>query len=73
MSQYSSGLNGPCSILGSGKICLFSTTSKPSLRPTQPGTLSQGEKPQGSEAEVKNGGAIPPLPHVSSWHSTWTN
>jgi hypothetical protein len=22
-------------------------------------------------AEVKNGGAIPPLPHISSWHSAW--
>jgi hypothetical protein len=22
-----------------------------------------------SSAEVKNGGAIPPLPHTSSWHS----
>jgi hypothetical protein len=22
-----------------------------------------------SSAEVKNGGAIPPLPHMSSWHS----
>jgi hypothetical protein len=24
-----------------------------------------------SSAEVKNGGALPPLPHMSSWHSTY--
>jgi hypothetical protein len=24
-----------------------------------------------SSAEVKNGGAIPPLPHIPSWHSAW--
>jgi hypothetical protein len=23
-----------------------------------------------SSAEVKNGGAMPPLPHMASWHST---
>jgi hypothetical protein len=26
-----------------------------------------------SSAEVKNGGAIPPLPHMFSWHSAVTN
>jgi hypothetical protein len=63
---------------------LFSTASKPVLGPTQcpiewvPGPLSPGLKRQGREAdhsppssdEVKNGGAIPPLPHMSSWHGT---
>jgi hypothetical protein len=53
------------------------------LAPTQPpvqwvlGALSPGVKHQGREAdhsppsctEVKNGGAIPPLPCMSSWHS----
>jgi hypothetical protein len=41
------------------------------------GEISSGVKRQGHEAnhsprstaEVKNGGAIPPLPHISSWHS----
>jgi hypothetical protein len=31
--------------------------------------LFQGVKRPGYEAEVKNGGAIPPLPLMSSWHS----
>jgi hypothetical protein len=43
-----------------------------------PGAISQGVNRQGHEAdhsppssaEVKKGGAIPPLPHMSSWHST---
>jgi hypothetical protein len=62
---------------------LFSTASRPALGPTQPpiqwvpGTLSPGGKWPGHEAdhsppsfaEVKNGGAIPPLPHMSSWQS----
>jgi hypothetical protein len=57
------------------------TASRPSLGPTHPhiqrvlGTLSSGVKRPGREAdqsprfsaEVKNGGAIPPLPHMSSW------
>jgi hypothetical protein len=67
-----------------GQDFLFSTTSKPALAPIMhptewvPGAPSPGGKvarreadhsPQ-SSAEVKNGGAIPPLPHMSSWHST---
>jgi hypothetical protein len=53
------------------------------LGPTQPpiqwipGALSPGVKRQGHEAdhsppasaEVENGGAITPHPHMSSWHS----
>jgi hypothetical protein len=42
-----------------------------------PGALSPGVKRQEREAdhlppssaEVKKGGAIPPLPHISSWRS----
>jgi hypothetical protein len=42
-----------------------------------PGVLSPGDKlsdretlhSHPSSAEAKNGGAIPPLPHMSSWHS----
>jgi hypothetical protein len=64
------------------KTFLFSTASRPALGPTQPpiqwvpGVLSPGVKRQGREAdhspqtsaEVKNGEAIPPLPHTSTWH-----
>jgi hypothetical protein len=63
-----------------GKV--FSTVYRPALRPTQPpiqrvpGALSSGVKRQErkanhsppSSAEVKNGGAIPPLQHTSSWN-----
>jgi hypothetical protein len=59
----------------------FSITSRPALRPTQPhiqwvqGALSAELKRLGrdadhslpSNAEVFNGGAIPPLSHTSSW------
>jgi hypothetical protein len=57
--------------------------SRRTLGPTQPhiqwlaGAISPGVKRPGREAdhsspssaEVKNGGAIPPLPPMSSWHS----
>jgi hypothetical protein len=60
---------------------LFSTSSRPVLRPTQspiqwvPWALSLGVKWLGYEAdllpppsaEVRNDGAIPPLPHTSLW------
>jgi hypothetical protein len=44
-----------------------------------PGDLSPGVKQTGHEAEqwspssakVKNGGAIPPLPHISLWHNAY--
>jgi hypothetical protein len=66
-----------------GKIFLFSTTPRLVPGPTQPpiqwvlGTLSLGVKWPGCEtyhsppssAEVKNDGAIPPLPHMPSCHS----
>jgi hypothetical protein len=64
-------------------IFLSPTVARPILGPTHPaiqwilGALSQGLKRQGCEAdlshwssaELKKGGAIPPLPHMSSWHS----
>jgi hypothetical protein len=61
---------------------LYFTASRPALGFTQPpiqwvlGTVSPGVKQPGCETdnsppssvEVKNGGAIPALPHTSSWH-----
>jgi hypothetical protein len=66
---------------GRGKeIFIYSTGSRPALGPTHPPiqwvprVLSSGIKLPGREtdhsppssADVKNGGAIPPLPHMSS-------
>jgi hypothetical protein len=64
------------------EIFLYSTASRPALSPTQPHiqwyrVLSAGVKRPGREgdhsppasAEVKNGGAIPALPHTSSWRN----
>jgi hypothetical protein len=54
------------------------SVSRLALGPTQPSIQwVPGVKWQGREAdhsppsnaEVKNGGAIPPLPHMPSWHS----
>jgi hypothetical protein len=75
------GLDGQDLVPGRGKL-FFSIVCGlalgPTQRPTQwvPGVLSRGVKRRGREAdcsppssaEVKNGGAIPPLPHISSWH-----
>jgi hypothetical protein len=61
----------------------FSIASRPALRPTEspiqmiPEALPPGVKQAVSEAyrsppssvEDKNGGAIPPLPHMFSYHS----
>jgi hypothetical protein len=77
------GLDGQSSIPDRVKIFLFSTVSRPALGPTQPsiqyvpGALSLGVKLPGREtdhllpasAEVKNGGAIAPFPHTSSWRN----
>jgi hypothetical protein len=66
------------SIPGRGKICPSSTASRPDLRPVQPpiqwvpAAISSGVTRPGREAEVKNGGAMPPLPHMS-WHSAYFN
>jgi hypothetical protein len=73
------GLGGPGSITGRGKNFFFSIASIPGLAPTQPPIqwvpedLSSGVKRSGREAnrsppssaEVKNGGAIPPLPPMA--------
>jgi hypothetical protein len=50
------------SISGRVKIFLFPTESRLAA-----GRVADHSPP--SSAEVKNGGAIPPLPHMSSWHS----
>jgi hypothetical protein len=65
-------------------ICFFFTESRPALGYTQPliqrvpEALSPWVKRPGLKAnysppisvEVKNGGALPPLPHMSSWRGT---
>jgi hypothetical protein len=77
-------LDGLVSNPGKGKIFLFCTASRPTFGPTQPpiqwvlGALSQRVKRRGIEAdhsppfsaEVKNGGAMPPLLHMCPWHSS---
>jgi hypothetical protein len=77
------GLDSRGSIPGRGKISVLSTATIPALGPTQPpiqwipGALSLGVKRPGREAdhsppssaEIKNGVAIPPLPHMSLWRS----
>jgi hypothetical protein len=64
------------------EILLFSLTLRPGLGPTQPpiewalGAVSPGIKGQRHEADhshqfiadIKNGGAVLPLPHTSSFH-----
>jgi hypothetical protein len=69
-------------IPGKGKIFLFSSLNwlwgPPSLLPNGYwGLFPRGVKQQGREADhsppssakVKNSGAIPPLPNMSSWHN----
>jgi hypothetical protein len=78
-SRYSDGLRAGLSGFDSqhGKISLFTIASTPALGPTEPHIQwVPGVKRSGSEAdhspstdEVKNGGAMPPLSHVSSWRS----
>jgi hypothetical protein len=65
------------------EIFLHSAASRPALGPAQspirwvPGALSPGVRGPGGEADhsslssaqVNNGGAVPLLPHMSSWHS----
>jgi hypothetical protein len=75
-------LHGRGLSLGKGKIFLFFTASRPALVPSQlliqwaPEAISVGVKLKEREAdhshsssvEVKKSRAIPPLPHMSSWH-----
>jgi hypothetical protein len=76
-------LDGQSLIPGRGKYFLSSIASRLALGLIQPpiqwapGVTSQGVKRLGHEADhlppssakVKNGGAISPLSHMSSWHS----
>jgi hypothetical protein len=79
--EMSGQLHAPAALSPRKKpIFLFSTASGLTMGPTQPpvqwvpGALSLGVKRQGREtdlslpssAEDKKGGAIPPLPHMSS-------
>jgi hypothetical protein len=79
------GLDGRGSNPGKAKIYLFSTASRPALGLTQTpiqwvlGAISPGVMWRGHEAdhsppstaEVKNGGAIPSLLHMSLCHSAY--
>jgi hypothetical protein len=64
------GLDDRGSILGRGKILLISVTSRPGLGTTLvksvPGVNREADHSSPSNAEIKNGGAIPPLPPKSS-------
>jgi hypothetical protein len=68
-------LDGRSSSPGRSKIFLPCSASILALGPAQPIRWVPGVKRPGSEAdhspptsaEVKSGGAIPPLPHRSSW------
>jgi hypothetical protein len=69
------GLDGRGSIPGRVEIIQTGFETNPVSYPVGTGALSQGVKRQGREAdhslpssaEIKNGGAMPPLPHMSSW------
>jgi hypothetical protein len=73
-------LDGPGSFPGRAKIFLFSVAFRPVHLASYPMGIGgsflevkrQGRKANyspPSSAEVKNGGVIPPLPRMSSWHS----
>jgi hypothetical protein len=67
--------------LAEARDFLFSTASTTTMGPTQPpiqwvlrapspevkGAGHEADHPLPSSAEIKNGGAVPPLPHTSSW------
>jgi hypothetical protein len=55
------------SIPDNGKIFLFCVVSRLFLGIKPPGREADHSPP--SSAKVKNGGAMPPFPHVSSCHS----
>jgi hypothetical protein len=71
-SRYSDGLDGPGSIPGS--VRYFSSCQPPIQ--WVPGVILPVVKRLGikdyhspqTSAEVEEGGAVPPLPHTSSWH-----
>jgi hypothetical protein len=60
-AQRPDRLWGPPSLLSNGHWGFLSPGVK------WPGREADHSSP--SSAEAKNGGAIPPLPHTSSWHS----
>jgi hypothetical protein len=82
LSRYGDGLDGWGSIRWQGKeISLLFMASRPALGPIQspsewvpvglpPGVkrpVSEFDHSPSSGAEVKNGGAVPPLLHMFSW------
>jgi hypothetical protein len=69
------GMDGRGSNLGRGKSFVHNVQTGSGAHPAsyqmgikRPGREADHSPP--SSAEVKNGGALPPLPHMSSWHST---
>jgi hypothetical protein len=70
-------LDGPGSIPSMGKIFLYYSVqtgsgAHPASYPMRlGGDFSRVKWPRSEvdRAEAKNGGAIPPLPHMSSWHN----
>jgi hypothetical protein len=78
------GLDGRSSIPGRDNRFLSTAVSRPTLGITQPhiqwvsGALLLGvmrpdreaDHSPPSSSEVQNDGAVPPLPHTSSWHGT---
>jgi hypothetical protein len=68
------GLDGPGWIPGRGKIFFFPLSRPDRLWGPSIFRASGVKRPEGnadhsspSSTEVKNGGALPPLPHMSSW------
>jgi hypothetical protein len=75
------GLEGRVQFAEGQEIILYSTVSRLALRPTQApiqsvlGALSpelkrpkcEADHSPPSSTEIKNSGAIPPLPHTSLW------
>jgi hypothetical protein len=63
------------SITGKGKTFLFFTTSRQALEPIHRirgfFARSEAEHSPRPSTEVKKGRAIPPLPHMFSWHSAY--
>jgi hypothetical protein len=78
LSRYSDGLRAERLVLDSRQgqdIFFFSAASRLALGPTQPpiqwvpvvkGPGREANHSPPSSVEVKNGGAIPPLPHMPS-------